>query len=45
LSQNSKDPIAAHFERSLATLERAKQDAALLATAHAIAAAIVAALR
>jgi hypothetical protein len=34
LSQNSKEPIAAHFERSLAALERAKQDAALLATAH-----------
>jgi hypothetical protein len=29
LSQNSKDPIAAHFERSLAVLERATQDAAL----------------
>ena len=36
LSQNSKDPIAAHFERSLAALERAKQDAALLTTAHGI---------
>jgi D-sedoheptulose 7-phosphate isomerase len=45
LSQNSKDPIAAHFERSLAALERATQDAALLATAHAIAAAILTALR
>jgi D-sedoheptulose 7-phosphate isomerase len=45
LSQNSKDPIAAHFERSLAALERAKQDAALLASARAIAAAIIVALR
>ncbi len=45
MSQNSKDPIAAHFERSLTALERATQDAALLATARAIAAAIVTALR
>ena len=45
MSQNSNDPIAAHFERSLAALERATQDAALLATAHAIAAAIITALR
>jgi D-sedoheptulose 7-phosphate isomerase len=39
-----KDPIAVHFERSLAASERA-QDAALLATARAIAAAMLAALR
>jgi D-sedoheptulose 7-phosphate isomerase len=45
LSQNSKDPIAAHFERSLAALELTTQDAALLATARAIAAAIITALR
>jgi D-sedoheptulose 7-phosphate isomerase len=45
LSQNLKDPIADHLERSLAALERATQDAALLATARAIAAAIIAALR
>jgi D-sedoheptulose 7-phosphate isomerase len=45
LSQVSKDPIRAHFERSLAALERATQDAALLATARKIAAVIVAALR
>jgi D-sedoheptulose 7-phosphate isomerase len=44
-SKNSKDPIAAHLERSLAALERATQDAALLATARAIAAVIIAALR
>ena len=36
MSQNSKDPIAAHFERSLAVLERATQDAALRAAAHSI---------
>jgi D-sedoheptulose 7-phosphate isomerase len=45
LSQESKDPIAAHFERSLAALERATQDAALLATARKIAAVIITALR
>jgi D-sedoheptulose 7-phosphate isomerase len=45
LSQNSDDPIATHFERSLTALTRATQDAALLATARAIATAIVAALR
>jgi D-sedoheptulose 7-phosphate isomerase len=44
-SKNSKDPIAAHFERSLAALERATQDTALLVTARAIAAVIIAALR
>ena len=40
-----KDPIAAHFEQSLAALARATQDAALLATARKIAAVIIAALR
>src|SRR6202040_4173503 len=40
-----KDPIAAHFERSLAALELMTQDAALLAAARKIAAVIVAALR
>jgi D-sedoheptulose 7-phosphate isomerase len=45
LSQNSNDPIATHFERSLAAMMLTTQDAALLATARAIAAAIIAALR
>jgi D-sedoheptulose 7-phosphate isomerase len=45
LSQNSNDPIATHFERSLTALTLMTQDAALLATARAIAAAIIAALR
>jgi D-sedoheptulose 7-phosphate isomerase len=45
LSQEPKDPIAAHFEQSLAGLARATQDTALLATARTIAAVIVAALR
>jgi D-sedoheptulose 7-phosphate isomerase len=45
LKQDLKDPIAAHFERSLAALKRASQDAALLATAREIAAVITAALR
>jgi D-sedoheptulose 7-phosphate isomerase len=40
-----KDPIAEHFERSLAALELMTQDAALLAAARKIAAVIVAALR
>jgi D-sedoheptulose 7-phosphate isomerase len=44
LSQNSNDPIAAHFDRSLAALARATQDAALLAAARAVAAAIITAL-
>jgi D-sedoheptulose 7-phosphate isomerase len=44
-SKNSKDPISAHFERSLAALTRATQDAALLANARAIAGVIIAALR
>jgi D-sedoheptulose 7-phosphate isomerase len=43
--QDPKDPIAAHFEQSLAGLARATQDAALLATAREIAAVIIAALR
>jgi D-sedoheptulose 7-phosphate isomerase len=44
-SKNSKDPIAAHFERSLAALTRATQDAALLASTRKIAEVIIAALR
>jgi D-sedoheptulose 7-phosphate isomerase len=40
-----KDPIAAHFERSLLALELMTRDAALLAAARKIAAVIVAALR
>jgi D-sedoheptulose 7-phosphate isomerase len=45
LSQNSNDPIATHFERSLTALTLMMQDTALLAAARAVAAAIVAALR
>jgi D-sedoheptulose 7-phosphate isomerase len=45
LSQNSKDPIAAHLKQSLAALERANSDLPMLAAARAIASAIVAALR
>jgi D-sedoheptulose 7-phosphate isomerase len=45
LSQDSNDPIAAHLAQSLAALERATQDAALLAAAREIAAVIIAALR
>jgi D-sedoheptulose 7-phosphate isomerase len=45
LSQNSKDPIAAHFERSLAALALTTQDAAMLDTVRRIAAVIIAALR
>jgi D-sedoheptulose 7-phosphate isomerase len=45
LSQDSKDPIEAHLKRSLAALERANGDVALLAAARAIAAVIIAALR
>ena len=45
MSQNSKDPIAAHLQQSLAALERANSDAPMLAAARAIAAAIVAGLR
>jgi D-sedoheptulose 7-phosphate isomerase len=44
LSHTSNDPIAAHFERSRDALARATQDAALLATARVIAAAIIGAL-
>jgi D-sedoheptulose 7-phosphate isomerase len=45
LSRDSKDLIAAHLGLSLAALERATQDAALLTVAREIAAVIVAALR
>ena len=45
MSQASNDPIGAHFKVSLAALERAAQDAALLDTARAIAAAMIGALR
>ena len=45
MNQNSKDLIAAHLKESLVALERANSDAALLTVAHAIAAAIIAALR
>ena len=44
-TQQPDDPIGAHLKRSLAALERANSDAALLATARAVAAAIIAALR
>ena len=45
LSQNVKDPIAAHLALSLAALERATQDAALLAAARKIAEIITGTLR
>jgi D-sedoheptulose 7-phosphate isomerase len=45
LSQQSKDPIRTHLTLSLAALERANNDPALLASARAIAAAIINALR
>jgi D-sedoheptulose 7-phosphate isomerase len=45
LSQQSKDPIGTHLRLSLAALELATQDAALLAAARKIAEVIVAALR
>jgi D-sedoheptulose 7-phosphate isomerase len=45
LSQDSKDPIGAHLTQSLAALERATQDTALLAAARKIAGVIIAALR
>src|SRR5256884_6930922 len=41
----SQDLIGAHLKQSLAALERATQDAALLAAARKIAAAVIAALR
>jgi D-sedoheptulose 7-phosphate isomerase len=45
LNQDSKDPIGAHLKLSLAALERATQDAALLAAARKIAGVITTALR
>jgi D-sedoheptulose 7-phosphate isomerase len=45
LSQQSKDLIGAHLKQSLAALERANSDVALLATARAIADAMIGALR
>jgi len=45
LSQEPKDPVRAHLKLSLAALERANDDPALLATARTIAAAIMNALR
>jgi D-sedoheptulose 7-phosphate isomerase len=45
LSQPTKDLIGAHLKQSLAALERANGDAALLAAARTIAAAMIAALR
>jgi D-sedoheptulose 7-phosphate isomerase len=45
LSQPSKDPIEVHLMQSLAALERATQDAALLGAARKIAAVVIAALR
>jgi len=41
----SQDPIGAHLKLSLAALERSNNNPALLATARAIAAAMIAALR
>ncbi len=45
MSQNSKDPIKTHLTLSLAALERATQDAALLGAARKIAEVIVVALQ
>jgi len=45
LSQNSKDPIGTHLSHSLKALERATQDAGLLATARKIAEVIIGSLR
>ena len=45
LSQNSKDPIGTHLAHSLKILERAIQDADLLATAKKIAEVIIGSLR
>jgi len=44
-SKESKDPIGAHLKQSIAALERANSDGALLATARAIADVIIYALR
>lgn len=41
----SQDPIVAHLEASRAGMQRAAEDSTLLATSHAIADAIIAALR
>ena len=45
MSPNSNDPIGAHLTQSLAALERATRDAALLAAARTVASVIIAALR
>jgi D-sedoheptulose 7-phosphate isomerase len=45
LSQKSKDLIGVHLRQSLTAFERANSDVALLATARAIAAAMIEALR
>lgn len=45
MSQDSQDPIAAHLELSRAALERATQDAGLLAAARKIADVVILALR
>lgn len=45
MSQNSQDPIGAHLSLSRAALERATQDAGLLAAARKIADVIILALR
>lgn len=45
MSEQSNDPIEAHLKLSLAAIERASRDAAMLAAAHAIAGVIIAALR
>ena len=45
MSQDSKDPIAAHLALSFAALDRAVHDPQLRASAREIAATIIAALR
>lgn len=45
MSEPSKDPITAHLERSLAALERATRDVALVAVAQSLANAMIATLR
>jgi D-sedoheptulose 7-phosphate isomerase len=45
LNQNSKDPVGAHLQLSLAALERATKDAKLLAAARKIAEIIIGTLR